>query len=170
VEGERVEVRREGELRREAIDEATRLTILFVCEGNTCRSPMAEHLCRQLLAARRPPGAGAAAVLSAGMSAVPGTPATAEAQAALREAGLDLTAHRARLLSVRLVELADWIFVMETAQERALVELMPEAAGRIRMLDRFGHNIPDPAGGARAEYRRCRDELEACIREVVAQL
>jgi len=168
VEGEEVAILREGRLDAGELREAARLTILFVCDGNTCRSPMAEHLCRREIERRTRNSA--IRVLSVGMSASSGAPASESAVRVMREDGIEMRAHRSRSLSPALVELADLIFVMEGAHARALAETSPRSAGRVRLLGAFGHDVTDPAGRDLAEYRACRDELEASMKEIVESL
>ena len=134
--------------------------IRIICTGNTCRSPMAEALFRQLLAesGRR------ADCASAGLASAVGAPASEEAQAACREIGLDLSGHRARALSA--YDLDAHFAVMTPAHAAALRSAgVPE--GRVWVL---GGGIPDPFGGGPAEYRACRDALAPAVREYFARL
>ncbi|HMB95105.1 MAG TPA: Sua5/YciO/YrdC/YwlC family protein, partial [Tepidisphaeraceae bacterium] len=113
----RYEIVREGVYDRRIIERLMRTTILFVCSGNTCRSPMAESLAR--LAIGKKLGASPEElehrginVLSAGAFAMPGARAAAQAVDAVAELGGDLTRHRSRTLSVELIHQADHIFTM----------------------------------------------------------
>ena len=80
-------------------------TIIFVCTGNTCRSPMAQYLF-QRMAGRR------AVSVSAGLTARDGSPATVHAVEAMREIGLDISAHRSRLLTPELLNGADAVVAL----------------------------------------------------------
>ena len=82
-------------------------TILFVCTGNICRSPMAEGLFRQAFKGR-----GDFEVYSAGVGAVDGLPPSEHAVRALKEMGIDISHQRSRMLSGELVRRADYIFGM----------------------------------------------------------
>ena len=156
-------------LRAGVYDERTihrlmRWTLLLVCSGNTCRSPMAEVLARRILARRRgihadDLDAAGTRVLSAGASAAGGAPATTEAVQAMAGVGLDLTRHRSRMLTPQLLREADLIYCMSASHEAAVLRLEPAAAGRTERLDP-GADIDDPIGDGAAGYRRCADLIE----------
>lgn len=130
------------------------MTVLFVCTGNTCRSPMAEGLMRDLLHRRGV----SACVLSAGLAA-DGQPAATNAVAAMEEVGLDISRHRSRQLTREMIEAADVLAVMTDSQARAL-QSVGIPADKIRVL---GEGIPDPFGGDMAVYRQTRDALQAAV-------
>jgi protein-tyrosine-phosphatase len=140
-------------------------TILFVCTGNTCRSPLAEVLARQALHAR---GAHAVAA-SAGVAAVDDAPASPEAREVAREIGLDLDAHRARLLTRPMVLEAALVLVMGERQREFIRVLAPEAMDRVHTLVEYASggdttgDVSDPWGGDRSRYRRTRDELKDLV-------
>lgn len=127
--------------------------ILLVCGGNTCRSAMAEAMMRNL--------ASDWTIESAGVAAVDGEPAADNAVAVLAELGLDLSAHRARLLTPDMVSQADTILAMERRHLQRVLELDPSAAPRARTLAES--DIADPFGGSLQVYRRARDEIRQAI-------
>ena len=116
--------------------------ILFVCTGNTCRSPLAAALARSR-------GVDAQ---SAGLMAWPGSPATPEAVRAAYRHGADLTGHQAQPVTEALLRKAETVWVMTPSHEEALALRFPEYAAKVRVLE---PSIPDPFGGDDAAYERC---------------
>ena len=140
-------------------------TILFVCTGNICRSPMAEGLFRHAVKGR-----GDFAVISAGVGAVEGLPPSENAVVALKQLGIDISRQRSRMLSAELVQRADFIFGMTHSHVDAILLLYPQAAEKTFLLrefdetlDRFENDIPDPIGGPLSTYLECRDQIEQGI-------
>jgi glycine hydroxymethyltransferase len=147
-----------------------RRTILCVCTGNICRSPMAEGLLRHRLGPHTP-----WVVKSAGVAAPQGMPASEEAVQALAEWKLDLGGHRSKPLSPRLVDEAALIVVMTATHAQAVVSRFPEARGKVRMLTSFGasrqpEGIPDPIGLSLDVYRHTRDRIDSAVADVVLYL
>jgi protein-tyrosine-phosphatase len=115
--------------------------ILFVCEGNTCRSPMAEAALR----AKIPQSLiRSVDILSAGLSTFNGLPASEEAQLAAGRKGYDLTGHRSRQINAGLVESSHLILCMEPAQARYLQKRFPGSAERVHALRMFAGGIDEP--------------------------
>ena len=114
--------------------------ILTVCIGNICRSPIAEYLLRERLAAR------GIQVASAGLNAMVDHPMDAMALQLLAEHGMDGAAHRARQLTPGLLREADLVLGMGKDQADTMARLAPEASGKIFVLDKWlqGRDIPDP--------------------------
>jgi glycine hydroxymethyltransferase len=115
-------------------------TILLVCTGNICRSPMAQGFLRQLLAQR---GAEDITVESAGTTGWDDSPATAEGVAALRERGIDISRHRARRLQRRMIENADLVLAMSSEHRDAIRRLSPNAAPRTFTLKELVHLVEE---------------------------
>ena len=132
---------------------------LLVCTGNTCRSPMAEVIAKDLLKGK--PGV---AVSSAGVFAADGAPASVEAVEAMQEAGLDLSGHRSRYMTPELVREADVILTMTESHRQAVLAAAPEAAEKTFRLDPET-DVSDPIGGPISEYR----QTAAMIRRALQQ-
>jgi len=155
---------RKGVYDERAIRKHIRRTYLFVCTGNTCRSPMAAGLARKLLADRLGCRTGelrsrGVEVASAGLFAAAGGGATPEAGRVARDRGADISRHRSRRLTSELINSADLIFCMTAVHAAEAVRLAPGAAGRIRRLSDEG-DIPDPIGGGDEVYAVVADRIE----------
>src|SRR6267154_2389547 len=140
-------------------------TILFVCTGNVCRSPMAEGIFRQVIRGR-----GDYRVLSAGLGAMEGQPPSPYAVQAVRELGIDISGQRSRMVTPDLIQQADFIFGMTHSHIDTVMLLYPYAAEKTFMLrefdetlDLFEKDISDPIGGSYDVYLSCRDQIEQGI-------
>src|SRR5690242_20038372 len=111
-------------------------TILFVCTGNVCRSPMAEGLFRHLVKGRND-----YRILSAGVGAVDGQPPSPHAVRALKELGIDISRQRSSMLTARLVDEADYIFGMTHGHVDAITLLFPHAAEKTFVLREFDETL-----------------------------
>jgi len=134
-----------------------RFKVLFVCTGNTCRSPMAEGGLRVLLMGR---GIENIEVVSAGTAAIPGCPATLYAREASKTWNADISRHRSRPLTRELVEEVDLILVMTPSHHHHVLTIMPEAEEKTFLLRNFpepgdnGEGIADPIGGSLDMYNQ----------------
>lgn len=168
INGDGFTVLRVGVFDERTIRRLATLNILFVCSGNTCRSPMAEALARTMIADRlncRPEDLTARGVQlsSAGTHSFGGAPASPEAVEVCQLRGAALQWHRSRHLTRDMVESADHIFAMTDDHIHSIRALAPEAARKTARLDPL-QDVSDPLGGSIDEYAACADRIAAALR------
>ncbi|MGI6451458.1 MAG: low molecular weight protein arginine phosphatase [Desulfitobacteriia bacterium] len=142
------------------------MKILFVCTGNTCRSPMAQKLAELYLP-------GECEVFSAGINAMANEQASLQAIEVLKEKGMDLSGHRSVRLEDEMLKAADYVFTMTRSQEAYVSNLFPQYREKVKALGPWlgsGGDILDPWGGSVEVYRRCREELEAMLKALALRL
>ena len=128
--------------------------LLFVCEANICRSPMAEGLFGHYLGQ-------SVKVQSAGMHALVGRPAAESAQVLMKEKGIDISEHRAKQVTDSMIFSSDLILVMENDQKRKIEFIFPHSRGRVHLLGKWSQcEIPDPYHLPISVYQHTLDLIE----------
>jgi protein-tyrosine phosphatase len=131
-------------------------SILVVCLGNVCRSPVAEFLFRRELGERD------IRVSSAGLGALVGQPMDKHAMALLKDRGIDASEHRARQLEPSMLREADLILAMEQRHLNSVARLAPEASGKVFLFDKWhaGGDVPDPYRCSRRVFEQVHASIE----------
>ena len=149
--------------------------IVFVCTGNTCRSPMAEVLCQDMLAKRLKCSTQdlikrGFVVASAGLAADYGSPASPESVEMMRRRGVDLRAHASQPFTDRVLEQADRCYTMTNQHRHAILASHPESAERVQVLARDGTDISDPIGGGWDHYAASAASIETHLAKILDEL
>ena len=142
-------------------------TVTFVCTGNTCRSPMAEGLLRAAMA-KRGGGLEKLKVVSGGLAAYAGDPASVNSVKAMARIGLDISDHRSQLLTQAEVDRSLVIFGMTESHLAALharFDRLPEHVMLFRdvMKTEVSRAVVDPFGGGYRDYEECRDSMVEAV-------
>ena len=151
-----------------------RIQFLFVCTGNTCRSPMAEGIFRKYLAEKLECKVDefdrmGYKVVSAGVLDMAGAAASTGAIAACAAKGIDIRAHKSTKLSRQLIEESDFIFAMEQIHRETVGALSPGAANKCLLLVQE-HDVPDPIGQPQELFNSCAEMIEEAIKKRITEL
>jgi protein-tyrosine phosphatase len=157
-------VTREGALPTEYLKTLSRWTLLFVCTGNTCRSPMAQAMMNRKIAEKFSKQFGPNDLpifaMSAGVAAYGGEPASQGAQQAIKKFGANLDKHHSNQLTLEMTDQADLILTMGSRHKHVIVSQWPSAAGKVHMISPDGTEIADPFGGPLEIYAKCAEQLD----------
>ncbi|MHC4271127.1 MAG: L-threonylcarbamoyladenylate synthase [Planctomycetota bacterium] len=169
-----LEILRKGVYSDEQINELSEIQVLFVCTGNTCRSPMAEGMFKKYLAEKIGCGVDEIEkmgykVLSAGILNLNGAPASSESLRACALKGVDLSRHQSRPLTLELIEKSDFIYGLSLEHCSRIVNISPEAEKKCELLA-DGRNIPDPIGQSQQVYNKCADLIEEAVKSRICEM
>jgi protein-tyrosine phosphatase len=175
VDGGAWSVLREGPVSSEDVGQQTACLVVFVCTGNTCRSPLAEGLFKRKLADRlgcavdELPARGFL-VISAGLAAMMGGAAAPEAVEAATAYGADLSGHASRPLTPELAAQADYLVAMTRGHLMSLAAGFAGVGTRARLLSPAGEDVADPIGGEQQVYRECAEQIWGCLDQLAAEI
>ncbi len=168
---------REGVIpREEIVNTFIRKRILFVCTGNSCRSPLAQFLLQSKLSVAKPYLDNRYEIVSAGISAPSGSGAAPSVVSMLKQRrGIDASAFRARRLERQMILASDLIFTMEDVQKNYVIQYEPTAEGKVFTIKKFlpatvEQDIPDPIGKSEAFYEEVYALLEKAVDEIITWL
>lgn len=169
-----LKILRAGVYTAEQVRQAAQVKFLFVCSGNTCRSPMAEGLARKYLAEKACCTIDRLEekcykIMSAGTMGIVGMAASVQAAVACEARGVDISCHKSSAISRELIEQSDVIFVMTRTHVKQVGGVCPQAADRCSLLAE-GVDIPDPIGQDRQVYDNVASVIEEAVKKRIDEL
>ncbi|MBS7297888.1 MAG: low molecular weight protein arginine phosphatase [Eubacteriales bacterium] len=137
------------------------MNVLFICTGNTCRSPMAAALFNKIAVERNLD----VRIESAGLFANDGDGASAEAIVAMKKYDIDLLGHHSQTINAELIENSDLILTMTAAHKMILDQYASEKTFTICEYAEMDGDIPDPYGSDVEEYEKCAEKLFTALKK-----
>lgn len=146
--------------------------LLFICSGNTCRSPMAKGLFIKHLEERNPELKGKIEVVTAGTSPISGEGASSGAMVVMKEVGVDLSCHVTQPVTAEMLTQADWIMTMTRDHRDYLTRIYGKNDKLYTLYEFLGQDkdVLDPYGGDEDSYRASRNELGQLMEMLVEKL
>ncbi|WP_251440877.1 low molecular weight protein arginine phosphatase [Veillonella intestinalis] len=144
------------------------MNILFVCTGNTCRSPMAEGLLRVMAEKENKD----ITTLSAGLFTAPGGRVSPYAETAVKDM-VDISMHQSRPLTKALIDAADLILGLSSDHKNVLLRQFPDLKDKIMTLGEWAgtqEDVADPFGGTQEEYDACAAQIKTLLAKGLANL
>jgi protein-tyrosine phosphatase len=168
-----LQILRQGAYSQEQVWKMFTVNILFICTGNTCRSPMAEGLARKAIAEKLGLNVDQLVqmgykVTSAGVSAINGIGASPESIRFCESKGIDISGHKSRVITSEILDEADHIFVMSAGHKDGIMRFSPAAENKCMLLD--DNDIVDPLGGDFQAYSVCGGIIEKAVNKRIGEL
>lgn len=142
------------------------MNVLFVCTGNTCRSPMAAALFNKIAVERDLP----VRIESAGIYANEGDMASGGAIGAMKEYGIDLSGHSAKNINTELLEKSDLVLTMTNAHKMVLEQYLGDKVYTLMEFAGESGDIPDPYGKDVDEYKECAESIYKALLKVADKI
>jgi protein-tyrosine phosphatase len=175
ITGDYLKILREGVIPSSLLENFDYRLVLFVCTGNTCRSPMASAIFKSMLAKKHNINDHQVEeklkikIISAGTNAGVGLSMAHNARNVLKEMGLEPEEHKSQPLTISLIDEADLIFAMTSEHLKFIEELSLEARKKARLLDPHGNDIEDPIFGDINVYRNCANKIRVGLSKLMKE-